>query len=544
MKSPTPDKQPEPKALHTTMAKQGVKGVAAHDMRAEAVVQRQVTDWANQQASPFASMQAPVIQRRELNLGSHGTIEIGDFHNGLAPDAPVYGGNKAVGAFGNAASSMEVLVTPNHPAGGSPNALNDVFDHIPTVGNYRLPANAGRPKNGSTLYIKGHLLNDNLGGPGSQQNLYPITHQANVDHSSLVEEPLKDWVNNQRGVAWYKVEVTGGNVGDIAQDTGVVDAGGTQMHHVNANFQLSIEVLKNDDQVQQVANNKIITSVWGNTNNAGQLNFPANPKRVSVLDAEVKLPPRAVSKKEWDETLLKTAAELAEASKLPLEAWLQTIKGIGPGGAALVAGIKSADTKATKGTLTRARGLLKAYLEHWAEVEAAAKAAIATAVDTGTAAADVPDASDIAVVAVEIQTATHVIDEIDMLIESFAALSLDDGSGHGSSAAALPLPSSSSGVPARKNPRKQANPQRSLPEGTRGTLVFDQQVGDFVPFVMSYKDARVAKYREPVAAGVHSEAIRLQILAGTRDILLVNIYNEFDSDEEGIAFYIALFNEE
>lgn len=40
-------------------------------------------------------------------------------------------------------------------------------------------------------YIKGHLLNEHLGGRGTEDNLFPITRSANSRHSHDFEEPVK-----------------------------------------------------------------------------------------------------------------------------------------------------------------------------------------------------------------------------------------------------------------------------------------------------------------------------------------------------------------
>lgn len=88
---------------------------------------------------------------------------------------------------------------PNHPQGDAPSqgALKDLMKNLPTD-----PKQPGENK-----YIKGHLLNDNLGGPGETANLYPITGQANHDHETEVEHSVKDWVNNQGYWVYYEVEV-------------------------------------------------------------------------------------------------------------------------------------------------------------------------------------------------------------------------------------------------------------------------------------------------------------------------------------------------
>jgi hypothetical protein len=53
-----------------------------------------------------------------------------------------------------------------------------------------------RKQGGSPYYIKGHLLNDNLGGPGTTwDNLTPINSKANSDHKTNFENEVKMAVN-------------------------------------------------------------------------------------------------------------------------------------------------------------------------------------------------------------------------------------------------------------------------------------------------------------------------------------------------------------
>jgi len=53
-----------------------------------------------------------------------------------------------------------------------------------------------RKEGGSPYYIRGHLLNDNLGGPGNiWTNLTPITNKANSDHKVSFENTVKLAVN-------------------------------------------------------------------------------------------------------------------------------------------------------------------------------------------------------------------------------------------------------------------------------------------------------------------------------------------------------------
>ena len=67
--------------------------------------------------------------------------------------------------------------------------------------------------NGASTWKRGHLLNANLGGPNNPANLFPLTTAANSNHSSQVEEHVKQWIANGRNVD-YKVKavVNTGNV--------------------------------------------------------------------------------------------------------------------------------------------------------------------------------------------------------------------------------------------------------------------------------------------------------------------------------------------
>ncbi len=58
-------------------------------------------------------------------------------------------------------------------------------------------------------YIRGHLLNDNLGGKGKDFNLFPITANANKEHLNRIEKQVKKWVNDERRWVYYQVEVQG-----------------------------------------------------------------------------------------------------------------------------------------------------------------------------------------------------------------------------------------------------------------------------------------------------------------------------------------------
>ncbi len=87
---------------------------------------------------------------------------------------------------------------PDHPAGQEPagaNVWSSLLVTDPGVSNDR-------------KYIRGHLLNHQVGGSGAAQNLFPITAAANDAHESQFESRIKTWVNTERKWVYYRVRVT------------------------------------------------------------------------------------------------------------------------------------------------------------------------------------------------------------------------------------------------------------------------------------------------------------------------------------------------
>ncbi|MEB3279642.1 MAG: DUF4157 domain-containing protein [Lyngbya sp.] len=105
---------------------------------------------------------------------------------------------------------------PNHPQGGPPSGSNlkEIMKDLDTD-----------PKlSNENKYIKGHLLNDNLGGPGDDNNLYPITAAANKMHENKVESTVKKWVNNEGYWVYYKVKVDQKNVKIVNKEIKEINA--------------------------------------------------------------------------------------------------------------------------------------------------------------------------------------------------------------------------------------------------------------------------------------------------------------------------------
>ncbi len=68
-------------------------------------------------------------------------------------------------------------------------------------------------------FVAGHLLNHDIGGPAEDENLFPITDQANRDHSNTMERSVKEWVNDNNYWVYYRVNVENRSV-NIASRSG------------------------------------------------------------------------------------------------------------------------------------------------------------------------------------------------------------------------------------------------------------------------------------------------------------------------------------
>jgi hypothetical protein len=109
-----------------------------------------------------------------------------------------------------------------------------------------------------TKYIKGHLLNDHLGGPARPYNLFPITDQANSDHLVFMEKYVKAEV--EKGyVMYYKVNIASPKVTDRESSKGTDH---TRRYSVDADIQC--ESAKLDPSEKPIEKHQItVKSVWG-----------------------------------------------------------------------------------------------------------------------------------------------------------------------------------------------------------------------------------------------------------------------------------------
>ena len=129
----------------------------------------------------------------------------------------------------DAGKKMTAVISPYHGKGSSPKTgeQKNIFANLPTIGTEKKESGVKVP--GDEIYIKGHLLNDNLGGPGEGKNLFPITSTANAQHKEKIEKTAKKMVNEQGRFALYTVKATKGTTEEIEDHD-------KELHYINGTF--------------------------------------------------------------------------------------------------------------------------------------------------------------------------------------------------------------------------------------------------------------------------------------------------------------------
>lgn len=98
-------------------------------------------------------------------------------------------------------------------------------------------------------WVAGHLLNDNLGGPGTAWNLTALTTAGNGEHSNKCEEPIKALIVRAHTRAeysrndehWYGVDYT---VKVIVDETWELDGHESYLKHVARRLEVSWHTIK------------------------------------------------------------------------------------------------------------------------------------------------------------------------------------------------------------------------------------------------------------------------------------------------------------
>jgi hypothetical protein len=86
-----------------------------------------------------------------------------------------------------------------HPAGSAPqsSAQQTLMDLLVTDPS----------KSAGNKFIRGHLLNEHLGGLGNAENMFPITGYANSQHLHSTEKRVKGWMAKPDRWTFYEVKV-------------------------------------------------------------------------------------------------------------------------------------------------------------------------------------------------------------------------------------------------------------------------------------------------------------------------------------------------
>lgn len=109
----------------------------------------------------------------------------------------------STGTLGGSTVGLEMTASPlgpDHPLGSEAGGQDALMNQLPT--------DPSTYPDVTHRFIRGHLLNYDLGGPGKDFNLFPITSKANADHYNFVEKAVKSWVNDKKLWVSYRVSIT------------------------------------------------------------------------------------------------------------------------------------------------------------------------------------------------------------------------------------------------------------------------------------------------------------------------------------------------
>jgi hypothetical protein len=187
----------------------------------------------------------------------------------LAPTAISYGNLqefKFKGVTGYAGSSMSAHLNPAEAKRGSDTGSSTAYTSL----FKKLQTSTG------TSWVRGHLLNHDLGGEAHYNNLFPITTAANNEHKYEVEYPVKHWLANGCEID-YSVTARKTNSGDSDADgvfecNAQVTSGATkyQGKRVQKNIQSKTQKVTSDKQYRnksKQSRNGFVQVDYGSSNN-------------------------------------------------------------------------------------------------------------------------------------------------------------------------------------------------------------------------------------------------------------------------------------
>jgi hypothetical protein len=126
------------------------------------------------------------VQTMLDDLAKHTAVLFGDAggvdKSEIEHDPPTAGAT----TFGKSARGFKLAKGKFEPGTPPTQAKHDIYDVL----------NLRRQTGGASYYIRGHLLNDNLGGKGQWYNMTPLSREGNHQHESLVESTVKAAVDS------------------------------------------------------------------------------------------------------------------------------------------------------------------------------------------------------------------------------------------------------------------------------------------------------------------------------------------------------------
>ena len=133
-------------------------------------------------------------------------------------------------------SKVGVIMTADPLGADHPMGSDTGGGQAPLMG--QLPTNPKKFSEPNRRFVRGHLLNYDLGGPGEDRNLFPITAEANSKHSSKVEQTVKKWVNEDRLWVRYKVSVA-----DATDLMPLKGKSGSGLNAINSRLEIEVATL-------------------------------------------------------------------------------------------------------------------------------------------------------------------------------------------------------------------------------------------------------------------------------------------------------------
>ncbi len=203
---------------------------------------------------------------------------------------------------------------PDHPQGTPPGSgvQNGLMDKLITD-----PSKSAEDK-----YIRGHLLNDNLGGEGKAHNLYPITADANKKHHDSIEDTVKRWVNTEKYWVAYRVEVE-------ERGSDLSHGKNHPNNYVNAMFKCRAAIRGTDGKEYDTLSSNISSTF--NTAGSAELKGNASQQRPAV-SAEAKAMEAKLSTSKSDQSyVFHPGIYLAmKNQRNKMSAALTAVSGLGP----------------------------------------------------------------------------------------------------------------------------------------------------------------------------------------------------------------------